>query len=230
MLINQEEKMGVVDEVRIYYYSDQSAETRIILADDDEIWFNAVAPVAEKDKVTAVGKKAKLLATLERSHPKGIVDEAIAEMINQRVLVVKDKEIARSEVNEKLNEDIFRASIVVDKHTAYSIPSEEKLHLTITLGLLTLFYPVLAALGALVLIVYVSSFSVSTIFSAITASFVIVSLISLADQQVLNFLALVARIDWRSAANKSALKDGKAINLALTALFSLIAALIKLKP
>jgi len=235
LLANQTTKVGVVKEVGIYYYSDQTAETRIILGNDDEIWFNGVASVSEKDTVTATGKPAKLLDTLKQSHPKGVVDEMINEMIKQRMLVVvepgqekKQREEAKRSVEAILNRQVFRANMIVDKQTTYSIPSQE-LHFTGTLAALTFFYPLIAALGAIALVVFSHSYTADTASLAITASFIIVSLISLADQQVLNFLALIAKVDWRNAANKSALKDGKAINLALTALLTLIGALIKLK-
>lgn len=102
-------------------------------------------------------------------------------------------------------------------------------------AILRLFYLGVAVAVAVVLIIVVwvigFSLTLDKIFSAIAASFLVVSLISLVgDQEILNFLAKVSSnfFDPYDAGNKGALKDGKSINLVATALLSLVAAIIKL--
>jgi hypothetical protein len=214
---------GVVKTVDVYYFSDQTAETRI-LTDKGEIWFGAVAPVAEKDTVTATGRKGSLFDILKQSHTKSIVDEIV------------QKEMARnSKTKEEVQKkEVFRATEIVDKTTTYSIP-QVGLHLNASLAVLTFFYPIVACVGAIALIFYVNGFTLDKASTAVPASFVVVSLISLiGDQEILNILAWVGgrlsiKVDWHNAANKSALKDGKGINLFLTAVLTLVAAYFKLK-
>lgn len=101
------------------------------------------------------------------------------------------------------------------------------------LAKLSLFYPGVACVGALILnlfAVWVTGITLGKFFSATAASFLVVSLISLVgDQEILNTLAwLNAKIDRHDVGNKSALKDGKSINLVLTALISLVAAIVSI--
>ncbi|MGA2462464.1 MAG: hypothetical protein ABSF82_13690 [Candidatus Bathyarchaeia archaeon] len=222
-LETKEEKVeGEVKEVNVNYYSDQTADTRI-LTDKDEIWFNAVAPVAVKDRVTASGKREKLSHIFEQSHTKSIVDE---------IARIKSPSIRQLYTN--LDRLVLSANEIFDEKTGatYSIPYQVELHWDLKLAKLRLFYPGLAFAGAVILNLFAAwliGFSVDKFFSAFAASFILVSLISLVgDQEILNRLAKVSKIDRHNAGNKSALKDGKSINLVLTAVLSLAAAIINI--
>lgn len=93
---------GTVKEVTVYYYSDQTAETRILLKDNpEEIWFSAVAPVAANDKVEGTGKQSSLFDHLKQSHAKSIVDEIerISPNIRTDTLVFSAKDISDENTN-----------------------------------------------------------------------------------------------------------------------------------
>jgi len=220
---------GVVEKVNVYYYSDQSADTRIVLKGvKEEIWFSAVAPVAERDTVEAFGKLDSLLNFLKQTHSNSVVGEALDEIVRERArtsatsMAVLQKEVRQQEV--------FRANKITDKSTTYSIPYQAELHFTLKLALLTFFYPTLACAIALILIYCAKGFTLPQVGSAITASFVVVSFFSLiGDQGILKGLAAIFKVDWRDAGHKSALKDGKAINLFIAAVLTLVQALIMLK-
>jgi hypothetical protein len=94
---------------------------------------------------------------------------------------------------------------------------------------LTLFYPATAIVvtlifvGFLALAIGSSHVTFAKGFAALAVSFLFVSLASLiGDQGILNRIASLMKVDADDDKALGALKDGKAINLLLTALFQII--------
>jgi len=94
---------------------------------------------------------------------------------------------------------------------------------------LTLLYPAIATVLTLILVGFLalaigsSQIAYPKVFAALAVSFLVVSLTSLiGDQGILSRIAPLMKVDANDDDALAALKDGKAINLVLTAIFQII--------
>jgi len=70
---------GIVEKVAFNYYSGGTADTRITLEDDHEVWFEAVAPVSIGQHLKIKGKYKTREAFFKERHPSSLSQRDPAE-------------------------------------------------------------------------------------------------------------------------------------------------------